>query len=111
MTTVSKPLVTAAYAANSQTTVYTAPTGTRTIVDKISAYNGTGAGVTLAINIVPSAGSAGASNLLVSKTIAAGVTENFSEIVGQVLEPGGFISVIAGSASAVVLRISGRETT
>ena len=111
MTTVSKPLVTAAYASNSQTTVYTASAGMRTIIDKISAYNGTGAPVTLAINLVPASGAAGASNLMASKTIAAGVTENFSEIVGQVLEPSGFISAIAGSASAIVLRISGRENT
>lgn len=111
MTTIAKPLVTAKYAANSETTEYTCSTGMRTIIDKISAYNGTGGAVTLTIKLVPSAGTAGASNTLAVKSIAAGTTETFSEIVGQVLEAGGFISVLAGAATSIVIRISGREVT
>lgn len=109
MSTVSKPLVTAAYAADSQTTIYTAPAGTRTIIDKFSAYSP--AGGTLTINIVPSGGTASAANILEAKTLTAGETYTFPGIVGQVLEAGGFISVIAGAASTVVRRVSGREVT
>jgi hypothetical protein len=31
------------------------------------------------------------------------------ELVGQALEPGGFISTIASAATALTLRVSGRE--
>jgi hypothetical protein len=111
MTTTARPLVLSKYAANSETTEYTCPTGTRTIIDKISAYNGTGGSVALTFKIVPNAGTAGASNTLAVKTIAAGVTETFPEVVGQVLEAGGFISVLAGAATSIVIRVSGREVT
>lgn len=111
MTTISKPLYTAQHAPNAETAAYTASSGMRTIIDKITAYNGTGGAVTLTIKLVPSGGSAGAANVVALKTIAAGASETFSEVVGQVLEPGGFISVLAGAATSVVLRISGREVT
>ena len=108
MTTTAKPFYTAQYAPNSQTTVYTA-TGVRAILDKCTAYNGTGANVTLAVNLVNSGGTAAATNIIVNKSIAAGETYTFPEVVGHALEAGGFVSVVAGSASALVLRIGGRE--
>lgn len=111
MTTISKPLVTSAYAANSETTVYTASTGMRTIIDKITVYNGTASSATLTIKLVPNGGSAGATNAMALKTVAAGATETFSEVVGQVLEAGGFISLLASAANTLVVRISGREVT
>jgi hypothetical protein len=109
MSVVAKPLFTAAYASNAQTTVYTVPTSVRTIIDKCGAYNGTGIAATLAINLIPYAGSAGASNLVMTKSIAPGEAYVFPEVVGHVLEAGAAISVLAGTASAIVLRISGRE--
>ena len=111
MTTISKPLVVAKYASNAETTEYTASSGMRTIIDKISAYNGTGGASALTIKLVPSGGTAGASNTMAVKTIAAGATETFPEIVGQTLEAGGFISVLAAAATTIVIRISGREVT
>lgn len=109
MSTIAKCLLEAKYAENAQTTQYTTPTGTRTIVDKFVAYSA--AGTTLAVNLVGGGGAAGASNLIVSKTLAAGETYTFPELVGQVLNAGDFVSTLAGGASAVVIRISGRETT
>lgn len=111
MSTTSKPLITSKYAANSETTEYTAPSGIRTIIDKFTSYNGTGGGVALTVKLVPNGGSAGASNVIYSKTIAAGETYTWPEIVGHVLESGGFISVIAGAGSSIVIRSSGRENT
>lgn len=108
MTTTAKALLESKYAENSQTTQYTA-SGGRAIIDKFTAYNGTGGAVTLAINLVASGGSAGASNLKVSKSLAAGETYGFPEIVGHVLNSGDFISTIAGAATSLVIRISGRE--
>lgn len=111
MTVTSKPIITAAYASNAETTEYTASSGMRTIIDKFTGYNGTGGAVTLTVKLVPSGGSAAATNIIVSKSIAAGVTEAFPELVGHVLEPGGFISVLASAATSIVRRCSGREVT
>jgi hypothetical protein len=112
MTTVTaKCLLEAKQAENSQTTQYTAPTGTRTIIDKLTATNNTASPVTWAVNLVATGGSAGASNLVVSTTVAAGATELCSAAIGQVLSAGDFISTLAGTASALVVRISGREVT
>lgn len=111
MTVVAKSLLEAKYAENAQTTQYTAGTGTRTILDKFTAYNGTAGAVTLAINVVPSGSTAGASNLLVSKSLAAGETYTFPEVIGQVLNSGDFVSTIAGAATSIVIRMSGREVT
>jgi len=111
MTVTARPLVTAQYAPNSETTMYTAPASTRTIIDKCTGTNGTGGAVTLAIKLVPNAGTAGASNQIISKSLAAGESYTFPEVVGHVLEAGGFVSMLAGSASAVVVRMSGREVT
>ena len=111
MTVTAKPLVTAQYAPNAQTTMYTAGTGTRVILDKCTAYNSDAASQTLAINIVPNAGAAGAANLVVFKTLTTGETYTFPEIVGHVLEAGGFVSIVASVASKIVFRMSGREVT
>jgi hypothetical protein len=112
MTTITaRCLLEAKYAENSQTTQYTSPTGTRTIIDKATATNDTGAPVTLGVNVVESGGAAGASNLVADLTVAAGTTDQMSALVGQVLNAGDFVSMIAGTASGVVIRLSGRQIT
>ena len=110
MTVQSKPIIASKYASNAETTEYTAATGVRTIVDKFTAYNG-GSSATITVKLVPNGGAAGASNTIVVKTIAPGVTEMFPEIVGHSLEAGGFISVLCSAASTVVIRATGREVT
>ena len=111
MTVTAKCLLEAKQAEGSQTTQYTAPAGTRTILDKFTAYNGHTSSVVLSINIVASGGSAGASNLIVSRSLASGETHTFPEVVGHALNVGDFVSTLAGTASVVVIRISGREVT
>lgn len=98
----------AKYADIVQTTQYTA-TNVKTIIDKYSVTNISGAGVTFVVNLCANGTSASSSNKVLSKTIAAGQTYNCPELVGQVLNSGDFISTIAGSASALVMRASGRE--
>ncbi len=110
MTVTVKCLVEAAQAPSSQTTVYTAPSGTRVIIDKFHGYCPS-AGVSLTVNLVANAGSAGASNIQVVKTFAAGEAYSFPEIIGHYLNAGAFISIVASSAATVVYRISGREIT
>jgi len=104
-------LIPAKQAENSQTTQYTA-TNVKAIIDKFTATNTSAANVTLSVNLVASGGSASAANLIVdARTIAPDETYTFPELVGQVLEAGGFISTIASSASALTIRASGREIT
>ena len=111
MTVTAKPLFEAKAAETAQTTQYTAPAGTRTIIDKCTAYNSDTATRTIAFNLVPNGGSAGASNKVLNKSLAADETYTFPEIVGHVLENGGLVSAIADSANKVVVRLSGREVT
>jgi len=109
MTVRTSPIIPAKYASNAETTEYTAPSGTRTIIDKMTAYSASGCTVT--VKLVPSSGTASAANIIETKTLQAGETYGFPFIVGHSLEPGGFISIIASSASAAVIRASGREVS
>jgi hypothetical protein len=97
--------------ANSQSTQYTA-TGVRTIIDKATVTNTDTANRTFSVNLVPASGSPGNANLVIDdKSVVPGETYLCPELVGQVLDPGSFISTIASAASALTLRISGREVS
>jgi hypothetical protein len=111
MTVTVKVLVPAKYAENAQTTQYTA-NGVTAIIDKFTATNISGSAATISVNLVTSAGSAGNTNLITkTKTLQASEVYTFPELVGQVLGSGDFISTIAGTASAINIRVSGREVT
>lgn len=111
MTVTVKVLVPAIIAANTQTTQYTA-NGVTTIIDKFTATNYSTSAATISVNLVTSADVAGNNNLITkTKTLQAGENYTFPELVGQVLDPGGFISTIAGTATAINIRVSGREIT
>jgi hypothetical protein len=111
MTVTVKVLVPAKYAENSQTTQYAA-TGVTAIIDKFTATNISASAATISVNLVTSAGSAGNTNLITkTKTLQASEVYTFPELVGQVLGSGDFISTIAGTASAINIRVSGREVT
>jgi len=111
MTVTVKVLVPAKTVENSQTTQYTA-TGVTTIIDKFTATNYNTAAATISVNLVTVSGSAGNTNLITkTKTLQPAEVYTFPELVGQVLGPGDFISTIAGTASAINMRVSGREVT
>jgi hypothetical protein len=111
MSVTVKVLIPAKTAENSQTTQYTA-TGVTAIIDKFTATNYSASAATLSVNLVTAAGSAGDANLITkTKTLQASETYTFPELVGHVLAPSGFISTIAGTASAINIRASGREVT
>jgi len=111
MTVIVKVLIPAKIAEAAQTTQYTA-TGVTTIIDKFTATNYSASAATISVNLVTGADTAGNQNLIVkTKTLAPAETYTFPEIVGQVLAPSGFISTIAGTASAINIRASGREVT
>jgi len=111
MTVTVKVLVPAKTAENAQTTQYTAA-GVTTIIDKFTATNYSASAATISVNLVNPSGSASNDNLIVkTKTLQAGETYTFPELVGAALAPSGFISTIAGTASAINIRASGREVT
>lgn len=104
-----KVLIPAKTAENAQTTQYTA-TNVTTIIDKFTATNYSANAATISVNLIAASGSAGNDNLIVkTKTLQPAETYTFPELVGQVLQSGSFISTLAGTASAINIRASGRE--
>ena len=109
MATAPAVLIQPKYAENVETTQYTSDL-VQTAIDKFTGTNVTGSPATITVHLVPLAGTAGNSNAIVfTKTIPAGKTYIFPEIVGHNLEVGGFISTIASAASAIVIMASGRK--
>lgn len=105
-----KLLVARKHAENAQTAQYTVPAGTKAVIDKFTATNTSANVATLSVNLVPSAGAAASSNLVLqSRSIAPGETYTCPELVGQVLEAGGFISTLASAAASIAISVSGRE--
>lgn len=112
MTVTVRVLVPPLQLAVAATTQYTAPTGTRVIIDKATVTNTDTANRTFSVNLVTSGGSASNSNLVIdTRAVVPDETYTCPELVGHVLEPGGFISTTASAATALTLRISGREIT
>ena len=106
-----KVLIPAKIAENSQTTQYTA-TSVTTIIDKFTATNYSAVAATLSINLVTGGDTAGNQNLITkTKTLQAAEVYTFPEIVGQVLAASGFISTLAGTATSINIRASGREVS
>lgn len=104
-----KVLVPSKTVESSQTTQYTA-TNVTSIIDKFTCTNYSAATATISVNLVTSGDAAGNQNLITkTKTLQPAEVYTFPELVGQVLASGGFISTIAGTASAINLRVSGRE--
>lgn len=104
-------LIPAKTAENSQTTQYTS-TGVTTLIDKFTATNYSATAASISVNLLNPAGSAGNDNLIVkTKTLQAGETYTFPEIVGAALASGGIISTLASAASAINIRASGRQIT
>ena len=111
MTVSVKVLIPAKIAEGTQTTQYTA-NGVTAIIDKFTATNYSATAATISVNLVTSADTAGNQNLIVkTKTLQPAETYTFPELVGAALAPSGFISTIAGTASAINIRASGREVT
>ena len=111
MTVTVKVLIPAKIAEATQTTQYTA-TNVTTIIDKFTATNYSASAATLSVNLVTGGDTSGNQNLITkTKTLQAAEVYTFPEIVGQVLMASGFISTIAGTASAINIRASGREVS
>jgi len=111
MAVTPKVIIPAKQAEAAETTQYTCPAATRMLLDKFTGCNTTGAAATLTARIVTVGGAAGVANTITSaKAVQPGETYSFPELVGQVLQPGDFISTLA-SAVAITIRCSGREVS
>jgi hypothetical protein len=111
MTVTSKVLIPAKQAENAQTTQYTA-VNVIALIDKFSVTNTSAVNVLFSCNILAIGGIPGDENLILkTRAIAPKETYTCPELVGQVLEPGGFISTLADAASSLTIRASGREVT
>lgn len=97
--------------ADAAAAIYTA-TNVKTIIDAMTLTNTDTGALVVSIYLVASAGSASASNILISsRSIAAGESYRCPEVVGHVLNTGGMIQGVAGTAAKVTYRISGREVS
>jgi hypothetical protein len=106
-----KVLIPAKIAEATQTTQYTA-TNVSTIIDKFTATNYDTSARTISINLVTSLDTAGNNNLVIkSKTLLPSETYTFPELVGHILAPGGYISTLASTGTAINIRASGREVS
>lgn len=111
MTVTVRNIIPSKQAEAAQTTQYTA-SNCKALIDKFTVTNTTATAATFACNLVAYGGTAGDANLVLkTHTIAAGETYCCPELVGHVLESGGFISTLAGTASALTIYASGREIT
>jgi len=99
------------YVEAAQASQYTAD-NVRCVIDKFTVTNVTANNVVFSTNLVASGDSPADDNLVLdARTIAPGETYNCPELVGQVIENGGFISTLAGTASALTISAAGREIT
>lgn len=111
MTVTVKNIIPRKQAENTQTAQYTA-VSCKAVIDKFSATNTSGSAVTFSCNLVASGAIPSDANLVLkARTIAPSETYLCPELVGQTLEPGGFISTLAGAAAALTISASGREIT
>ncbi len=107
MTAQTKPLRQSDYVANAEADLFVA-TNT-TIIDKC-ASSAIAAGI-VTLRIVQAAGTPGNQHQQAKKTFAVDEAYTWPEIVGQTLGAGDKIRGVCSVASAVTLRLSGREIT
>lgn len=88
MATTYKELIKAVTLTASPASYYTAVDKTSASIHAASANNPTGAPVTINVYKVPLATTAGAATRIASKTVPAGSTGQFPELVNHKLEPG-----------------------
>lgn len=107
MTTTAKRLVPGSALTGAAATYYTAPALTRAVTRSAQLTNTTAGVVACTVYVVPSGGTAGATNTVISaRSIAAGETYNCPELVNQVVETGGTIQALG---NGVTLTVSGIE--
>jgi len=96
----------------STATYYTAPAAVKARIDAFAVANFSASPATFTLWLVPSGGSAGNSNILVSaRSIAAGASARVPEAINQWILGGGTIQMSASAGSAITVTASGIEQT
>ncbi|MBC8642133.1 hypothetical protein IAG25_35600 [Caballeronia sp. EK] len=106
MATKYKEMVKGVTLTASAVSYYTAPDLTSASIHAASANNPGGSPVTINVYKVPSGTSAGSATRIASKTVPAGLTAQFPELVNHKLEPG---TQIFADGNGCSLNISGIE--
>lgn len=88
---------------DSNATLYTVPTGTKTIVKSISLCNVTSSAVTLTLKLA-------GTELYAGHSLAANASVSI-QCLDQIIEAGELIEGSASSASAIAYYMSGKEVT
>lgn len=111
MAVTAATLFEAQYCPSTQTRMYES-IGVRTIIDKFTATNSSVSPATISVNLVAAIDSTGYQNLMtVARALQPGEVYTFPEIVGHVLDEGDKMSMVSNTASAIVIRASGRKVT
>lgn len=105
-------VITAAQLTTSAATYYTTPTNVTTTISALSLCNTTAGAVTATVHLVPSGGSASATNMILSaRTLAAGESFSVPYAIGQSMAQGGTIQALASANTSISLSGSVYETT
>lgn len=111
MAVTPKRLIAGSQLTTSAATYYTA-TAVKARIDALVLTNTSAGAVTATVYLVPSGGSAGASNCILSaRSLAAGESYVVPGALGQWLDSGGTIQALASSATSITIVASGVEST
>lgn len=111
MTVVNKVLIPSKQMLAAVTLQYTAPTTSRTVIDKFTATNTSASNATITVYLADLGETLDDTKKVIeTHSIFPNETFEASGLVGHILSPGGFIST-EGTASSLTIRASGREIT
>ena len=106
-----KVLIAGKYLENAIATQYTA-VNCKTKIDSFIVTNDSANNVQLTVYLVEfGVAASGVNRFIKTRSIAPGETYKCTEIVGQMLDAGGFIATNASAASSLACRAVGREIT
>lgn len=107
-----KQLVSGSQLTTSAATYYTVPSNTISTISACSLVNTTATARTATVYLVPSGGTAGVGNCILSaRVISPGESFNVFSAIGQSLPAGATIQALAEAGTAITLIASGYETT
>lgn len=101
-------IIASQFAPNPEAILYTSAVGVTTRIDSLVVTNTDTVTRTITIHLVPSGGSSGSGNITTdAQAVLPGQTWVSPNELGQSLNPGDFISVLASAANHLVIRASG----
>lgn len=96
---------------NAYATQYSVPANTTTTINAFTLNNTTAGAITANISIVPSGGSQGAANEVVTElSIAAKTSVAVPQLVGQHMAEGSTLQMKASAAASITAQVSGYVT-